>query len=388
MKKTLRNLVLLGIGVLFIGCGAPQAQANEAENITSVMPTCTSIPAQTNTSTPTMMPTNTPTPAPSAIDFAIEAYNKGNYSDALKELEDVQYSQKKEYLINIADAYFDQGSMESAYEVATIIDQYDEATAKGIYEKIKYRWFCYDPYEMVYNDEVVYVDSYDHYTENGIDVMCEFYGTWYDRNSGEMIEITEYTIDGKPYGVEAIYDDNGIQVVIYHYLDMPYDTYGMGLDFEYFEITDIDSMYINKLYDASYFAPWELNVSDLSAYDVTKEKYEYISELSYGHVYGDNHPTSSSSSSKKSAVYEAAKKEFKNSWINKRYDMVEQVYLYTEYDSVNEATYFYNESMGTHQIRFEVSLSENFCLTNETYVINAEFYEQNGQLKISMFNVY
>ena len=318
------------------------------------------------------------------------AMEAGNYEEALGSFEKVKdYTKKAEWLDRIAEHYIELKDTSAAQKVIQQIQLGNAAKAAELQKELKYVLYADEPFPV--EDEYTY--AYKKSEMESVEEMVSlFYGTWYNHETGTMKEITETTLGGRPYYVYSVYSTYSGTILFFGYMNEPGKQYGIqleGISFVTGEYGGVENWeYIAALNDCSWYADG-LEASDIYMYNVEKWRYEELCEAQDDYYYG--YLQSQEGNYSKEQVYAAAKEEFQN-WLDSCYSLTEQLYMKVQYQSVDEASFYYDSSMSSYEIRFEVTVNANifdfFGTSTTTYVVQAEYYESSWGLKAAMFNIY
>ncbi len=190
--------------------------------------------------------------------------------------------------------------------------------------------------------------------------------------------------------MRSIYEltDEGYPQMFYSYMDEPEKVYNFLFSCTLFTTLD-GEVYVNSIYDNANFLN-DVNGTNIAgtyimAYSV--DEYEYERLRADEEAYYD-YQESLTGKYSDYTIYSTAKNDFKSGWLDKMYSLSEQLYMTVDYQGLEDATYYYDPNMKTYNIRFEVVVGESFGFFKTTYVVQAVYYESNGGLKASMFNVY
>lgn len=177
---------------------------------------------------------------------AEQAFRDKKYSDCLKFFqENTAYKESTEYIYQIAAEYQKQKNYSQAKELFHSLGDYKDS--KKCYTEnrrfIKYAKFrkgtLYDSPDFVRCSK-----------KQAEKYMKQFYGTWYDTDSGKKMKISEFTRNGKEWGIHSMYiHDNPI--LIYYYLDNPQELIleemqDAKTDEEFGEYTEYTAYYIDN----------------------------------------------------------------------------------------------------------------------------------------------
>jgi len=222
--------------------------------------------------------------------------------------------------------------------------------------------------------------------ERGVDAEEElslWYGTWYDE-AGKKIEFTKETLGGRAYGVKRcyvnLYTDGTRPHIEIYYTDTPQEIWTLHI--EDFILRTADG--------------------EVTVYNMVPVNEETLEML----LYYDSEPATrdalvlqdekirqeelaNKESFTKEQVYNRATSDFE-AYINEEYAMDERLFMYIEYQSVNEATYAYDSDMDEYKIRFKVTVDENifaFGMYKYTCTLRATYTEENGRLTKVSFDV-
>ena len=188
MKKSISCILILGfICGIFAGCN--KQPIYEGESVLSDATSVSDIAPIVNAIALTEKPV-------SEIVHAIQAYNDGDYEDALKHLEmsTADYSKKREYYLGIISKYIDSGKLVEVQEVLDIVSQYDFEDYLDIQEKYG---LCS---EVKNNDELIgdksngvgFVNNGDNKDDGSKDTVVS---KEYKLTESEMISIAQMFID-------------------------------------------------------------------------------------------------------------------------------------------------------------------------------------------------
>lgn len=147
---------------------------------------------------------------------AEQLFRDKKYSDSLKFFQkNTSYKESTEYIYKIAVELQKQKNYSKAKELFYSLVDYKDS--KKCYTEnrrlIKYAKFrkgsiCSSPDFIKCSKKQA--DKY----------MKQFYGTWYDMDSGKKMKVTEFTRNGKEWGIHSMYLLDS-PILVYYYLDAP-----------------------------------------------------------------------------------------------------------------------------------------------------------------------
>ncbi len=353
--KHIVKLFCLVIVTVLIGCGSGKDMENYEKN---ELAQSESIDKKlTPTNSPTPLATNTSTPTP----------------DLVQQVRD----------------YIEDADMLKASETIDLLDDYE--MADKLRKEIKYYYATNDVLiGGMYVDEITC--QYDSQNENEIEEALSnyLYGIWYDEDDN-IVNIDEYSIGDKTYCFYGLYLEENSRfpddecIMVYSFVEEPeklyclsVSTYDYGIAYAPAEKDIMDTTYkiIGNDRESVGYDIYLSNYSSATS-DEISEKLEAEAQ---------KNQEESRNNEQKRGVYKQAKNEFQ-AWLDQFYTPVEQMYLIVNYDDVSNATYYYDENMGTYELRMQVTVVESW-IYETTYTVTIECYVRNGYLITSDFNVY
>ena len=222
--------------------------------------------------------------------------------------------------------------------------------------------------------------------ERGVDAEEElslWYGTWYDE-AGKKIEFTRETLDGRGYGVKRcyvdLYTDGTRPHIEIYYTDEPREIWTLHIEDIIYRTADGEVITYNMV-------PWNEETGDMLLYYDSEPAIREALVLQDERIRQEELANKESFS--KEQVYNRAISDFET-YINNTYAMDERLFMYIEYQSVNDATYAYDSDMDEYKIRFKVTVDENifaFGMYKYTCTLRATYTEENGRLEKVSFDV-
>lgn len=147
---------------------------------------------------------------------AEQAFRDKKYSDCLKFFqENTTYKESTEYIYQIAADFQKQKNYSQAKELFHGLGEYKDS--KECYTKNR-RFIKYAKFRKgSICDSPDFVRCSKKQAEK---YMKQFYGTWYDTISGKKMKISEFTRNGKEWGIHSMYIIE-TPILVYYYLDDP-----------------------------------------------------------------------------------------------------------------------------------------------------------------------
>lgn len=147
---------------------------------------------------------------------AEQLFRDKKYSDSLNFFqENTTYKESTEYIYQIAVELQKQKNYSQAKELFHILGDYKDS--KNHYSENR-RFIKYAKFRKgsIYSSP----DFEKCSKKQAQKYMKQFYGTWYDTTSGKKVKISEFTRNGKEWGIHSMYILE-TPILVYYYLDAP-----------------------------------------------------------------------------------------------------------------------------------------------------------------------
>lgn len=222
--------------------------------------------------------------------------------------------------------------------------------------------------------------------ENGVDAEEElslWYGTWFDEYGGS-IEFTKETFGGREYCVKRcyvnLYTDGTRPHIEIYYSDEPQEIWTLHIEDVIYRTAEGNVIVYNMV-------PCNEVTGEMLLYcdsDLATQEYLALQEEKIR-----QEELANKESFSKEQVYDKATSDFQT-YIDNTYAMDERLFMYIEYQPIQEATYAYDADMDEYKIRFKVTVDENifaFGMYKYTCTLRATYTEENGRLAKVSFDV-